>query len=87
MLQDFYRRVRPQDACEWVRKSLQQDVPVQPNRDFGRDLVNVLVGIIWLTDLTVIGINFVLQDYRSLGLALLMVLATPVLLKFNWFDD
>lgn len=87
VLKEFYRRVRPWGAWKPVREMLEQDDPsIQPNREFGRDAINVLVGIAWQTGLTAIGIYLVLQDYRSLGLAVLVVLATSVFLKFNWFD-
>jgi hypothetical protein len=59
---------------------------LSPNRDFRRDMVNIIVGIAWQTALAAAGIYIVLQDWKSLAIAALVVAATSTFLKFNWFD-
>jgi hypothetical protein len=59
---------------------------LKANLDFRRDMVNIVVGITWQTALTAAGIYLVLQDWRSLGFAAMVVVATSAILKYNWFD-
>lgn len=87
VLKEFYRRVRPWGFWRPVLEALQADDPsIRPNRELGRDAVNVFVGIAWQTALTTTGIYLVLRDYWSLSLALLVVAITSVFLKRNWYD-
>ncbi|MEM6799667.1 MAG: sodium:solute symporter, partial [Planctomycetota bacterium] len=87
VLKEFYRKVRPWGFWGPVHRALLADYPdLQPNRDFGRDVVNVLVGIAWQTALTCLGISLVLQDYQAVGWSAAVIIATSVFLKFNWYD-
>jgi hypothetical protein len=56
------------------------------NRHFGRDLMNIVVGIVWQTSLTATGIYLVLQDYSALALCVGLVLVTSLILKRTWYD-
>ncbi|TWT75645.1 Sodium/glucose cotransporter [Posidoniimonas polymericola] len=83
----FYLRVRPWGAWGPVRERLAASgVEVEPNRHFRRDMSNVAVGIVWQTSLTVVGIYLVLRDYSALAVALLVVAACTLYLKFYWYD-
>ncbi len=87
VLKEFYRRVRPWGFWKPVYDQLRIDDPaLLPNRDFWRDMVNVVIGIAWHTSLTATGIYLVLEDYRRLGCALTVVGVSSIILKFNWYD-
>jgi hypothetical protein len=87
VLKQFYLQVRPWGFWRPIHKLIQAENPqAEPNRSFGRDMINVVVGIIWQTALTTTGIYLVLEDYRGLLWSLVTVAATSIWLKFNWYD-
>ena len=87
VLKNFYRRVRPWGFWKPIHDQVVQDYPeVRANGDFWRDLVNVAVGIVWQTALTVSGIYVVLQDYDALVIAMAVVVVCSLFLKVNWYD-
>ena len=87
VLKDFYRRVRPWGFWSPVlNKVLAEDPGFQRNRDFVRDMFNIVVGIAWQIALVVLPLYFVIQEYERAALALAVVLATSAVLKFTWYD-
>ena len=62
------------------------DPAFQPNRNCGRDLANVAVGIVWQVSLTALPIYLVLRHWSWAGAILAITVATSVFLKFNWYD-
>lgn len=87
VLREFYLRVRPWGWWGPVYRDLLREHPaVAPNRGFPRDAINVAVGIVWQTAITTVGVYLVLRDWWGLGLSLLVVAATSVALKLNWYD-
>ncbi|MEQ8848712.1 sodium:solute symporter family protein [Botrimarina sp.] len=87
VLEAFYFRVRPWGWWGPIADAVRQEHPeAAPNGDLPRDIVNVAVGIAWQTALTAAGVYLVLQDYRSLAIALGVILTTSIILKFNWYD-
>ena len=56
------------------------------NRDFSRDMMNVVVGIVWQTALIALPIFFVLRHWTGTVLSLLIVVVTAIFLKRNWYD-
>jgi Na+/proline symporter len=87
VLKDFYRRVRPwgfwKPVCE---KVLVENPGFKPNTAFKRDMVNVIVGIVWQTTFVLIAIYLVLWRFEPLAICLAVLAATSVFLKFNWYD-
>jgi Na+/proline symporter len=87
VLRDFYMSVRPWGVWGPVREwAVQQDPSFEPNTDFGRDAVNVLVGIAWQTGLFVAPVALLFFDYATLAGALAVVAVTTYFLKRNWYD-
>lgn len=87
VLKNFYRRVRPWGFWKPIQEKVIAENPAAaPNRDFGRDMVNVAVGIAWQTALTAAPIFLVIQNYRYFSIALGVILVTSIILKFNWYD-
>ena len=71
VLDNFYLKTRPWGLWGPVYRRLQEkDSELLENQDLARDLVNVAVGIVWQTSLTVTGIYLVLQDYYSLSISI-----------------
>jgi hypothetical protein len=87
VLKRFYLQVRPWGLWKPIHDAVAAEHHnVEANRNFGRDMINVLVGIVWQTALTTTGIYLVLQDYSRLACSIVVVLVTSVWLKFFWYD-
>jgi SSS family solute:Na+ symporter len=87
ILKHFYRTTRPWGFWGPIRDQLMREDPsFEPNRDFWKDTINVTVGIVWQTCLTGLPIFLVIRSWDwALG-TLLLVVATSVFIKFNWYD-
>lgn len=87
ILTQFYKTVRPWGFWGPIRdKVMRVDRSFVPNRAFKRDMVNVAVGIVWQLCLTSLPIYLVLQNWHWFGAVALVLAATTVFLKFNWYD-
>ena len=87
VLRDFYLKVRPWGFWGPVHAAVVADHPeIEANKDFRRDMVNVVIGIVWQTGLVAIGILIVLEDIGALAVAVGVVIVTSALLKVNWYD-
>ena len=87
VLMDFYRRVRPWGFWGPVlKKVLAEDPSFKRNKDFGRDMFNIAVGIVWQVSLVALPLYIVIREFFRAGLALAIILATSAILKFTWYD-
>jgi Na+/proline symporter len=87
VLEDFYRRVRPWGFWGPVlKKVLAKEPGFQRNRDFLRDMFNIVVGIAWQISLVVLPLYIVIQEYQRAAITLAVTLGTSAILKFTWFD-
>lgn len=86
-LKAFYKKTRPWGLWGPVLKALRQDEPdAQPNRDFGIDMANIVIGIVWQTALTASAIFLVIQEMPKFYLTAVIVLACTAIMKFSWWD-
>ncbi len=87
VLLDFYRRVRPWGFWGPVlKKVLAEDPSFKRNKDFARDMFNIVVGIVWQIALVALPLYIVIQEFDRAGIALVVILATSAILKFTWYD-
>jgi len=87
VLKAFYLKVRPWGFWGPVHDKLKLEHPaLEKNRDFGRDMFNVVVGTIWQSALVAVGIYLVLQDWTAVTICAAVILATSAILKVNWYD-
>jgi Na+/proline symporter len=88
VLKAFYRRVRPWGFWGPIQAKVQADDPsFRPNPDFLRDMFNIVVGIAWQTSLVAFPVYIVIRKWHSALLALGIVIATAIVLKFTWYDN
>lgn len=86
-LVSFYRTVRPWGFWKPVHdKVVAADPAFRKNTDFGRDLFNIVIGIIWQTALVVLPIEVVLLNWKAAAIALGIIILTSAILKRNWYD-
>jgi Na+/proline symporter len=87
ILKHFYKTTRPWGFWGPIRESvLREDPSFQPNNDFWKDTINVLVGIVWQLCLTSLPIFTVLCAWNWAGGVLVTLIALSLFLKFNWYD-
>ncbi|HVU27081.1 MAG TPA: sodium:solute symporter family protein [Verrucomicrobiae bacterium] len=87
ILKDFYKTVRPWGFWGPIKIKVMQENPgFQPNKDFGRDCINVIVGIIWQLTLVALPIFVAIREWSWAGGVLILLVATSVFIKFNWYD-
>ena len=86
-LKAFYKQTRPWGFWGPVLTALREDEPdAQPNRDFGLDLMNVIVGVVWQTALTASAIFLVIHNLPKFCITAGLAVACTVVLKFSWWD-
>jgi Na+/proline symporter len=87
VLISFYRRVRPWGFWGPVlRKVLAEDPSFKRNMDFGRDMFNIAIGIVWQVSLVALPLYIVIQEWARVGMAAASIAVTSLILKFTWFD-
>ena len=87
VLKNFYRKTRPWGFWRPVLEKLQEEFPeTKANQDIGRDIFNVVLGIVWQTSIPAIAILLVVKSWQGLGIAIAVFVATSIVLKFTWFD-
>jgi hypothetical protein len=87
VLKDFYRRVRPWGFWGPVlAKVVKEDPSFQRNKDFYRDMFNIVIGTIWQTCFIVLAMFLVTRHFQNALITLVVLAITCVILKFNWYD-
>jgi Na+/proline symporter len=87
VLKDFYRRVRPWGFWGTIReKVVQEDPGFQRNKDFFRDMFNIITGTIWQTCFIVLAMFLVTRHFQNALITLVVLVITCVILKKTWYD-
>jgi SSS family solute:Na+ symporter len=87
VLKDFYRRVRPWGFWGPVLKKVQEEDPsFQRNKDFFRDMFNIVVGMVWQVSLVVLPMYVVTWRLERAAVAFAVVVLTSIALKYFWYD-
>lgn len=87
VLKSFYKNVRPWGFWKPIHdKVVAEDPDFKPNNNFGRDMFNVVIGIIWQTTLVVLPIYLILMETLPIIITLGITIITTLILKKTWFD-
>jgi Na+/proline symporter len=87
VLVEFYTRTRPWGWWGPIRKlAMQRDPDFEPNRDFGFDVFNVLIGIVWQTSFVALPIYVVIRHWDETAVCLAIIAVTSLILKRTWYD-
>lgn len=87
ILMSFYKRVKPWGFWGPVLAKVRaQDPSFQPNRDFFKDMFNVIVGVIWQIALVAFPIYIVIKHFRYAAIAGAVIVITSLTLKFTWYN-
>ena len=86
-LKNFYMNVRPWGFWKPVYEKVIKEHPeFEKNKNFRKDMFNVIVGIIWQLSLMAVPVYMVIRrtGYMIIGIVILII--TTMILKFNWWN-
>ncbi|MGI4742098.1 MAG: sodium:solute symporter family protein [Janthinobacterium lividum] len=87
VLQHFYRTVRPWGFWGPVLAEVQAQEPgFQPNRNFKRNMVNVVLGIVAQLGLTILPMYLLLRQHGALALTVALLVVIGLILKKTWWN-
>ncbi len=87
ILKAFYRSVRPWGFWKPVHEMVVRENPnFNENKNFKRDMVNVVVGIVWQLMLVLIPVYLVLEQMNGLMISITILVTTSLFLKLNWYN-
>jgi len=87
VLKAFYTNVRPWGWWKPVYQSLkEQDQTFEKNKDFTKDMLNCVVGIVWQSSMIALPVFFIVRDYPKTIVSLLVFVVTTIILKYTWLD-
>jgi Na+/proline symporter len=87
VLKEFYRRVRPWGFWGPIyEKVVKEDPTFCRNKDFKRDMFNILVGTAWQCSFVLLAMYLVTRSFRNALITLALAAVTSLILKKNWYD-
>jgi len=87
LLIKFYSSVRPWGFWKPVyEKVLVINPNFKKNTDFGRDMLNVGVGIVWQLAIMALPLLLIIKNWKTGAILVGVILITTVFLKQNWFN-
>ena len=87
VLQSFYKTVRPWGFWGPVLAQVQaQDPTFQPNRNFGRNMFNIVLGIIAQLCLTILPMYLLLSQHVPLAITVGILITIILILKKTWWN-
>jgi SSS family solute:Na+ symporter len=87
LLKNFYRRVRPWGFWGPVREAVVREDPTfEVNRNFGRDLFNIVIGTCVQTSLVALPIYVVIRRFDGVAVCLALIAVGGTILKKTWYD-
>jgi hypothetical protein len=86
-LKNFYKSVRPWGFWKPIHKLVVQEDPgFKGNKDFKRDMFNIVIGICWQSSLVAFPVFLILREWTPFFIAISIVALTSVILKFTWWN-
>jgi SSS family solute:Na+ symporter len=86
-LKNFYMNVRPWGFWKPVYEKVIKEHPeFEKNKNFGKDMFNVIVGIIWQLSLMAVPVYMVIHRTIYMIIGIVIILITTIILKFTWWN-
>ena len=86
-LKNFYKNVKPWGFWKPIHdKVVAEDPTFEGNKDFWRDMFNVVVGTIAQTALVIFPIYIVLKKALPIGISLAIIVVCFIIMKRTWWD-
>jgi solute:Na+ symporter, SSS family len=84
---NFYRKTKPWGWWKPLEKAaLAADPSFEPNRDFWRDALNVLVGMAWQMSMVVMPLFAIFRRWPDLGWSVAVFVLCSLWLKYFWYN-
>ena len=88
VVKNFYLKTRPWGFWGPIVLAVQKDDPsISPNKEFKKDVFNVVIGLIWHTSLTAAPIFLVIKHWEGLTVATGIAIISSLLLKHYWWNS
>jgi Na+/proline symporter len=86
-IKNFYKKTNPWGFWGPIKQMVMQEDPgFVPNNSLGRDVFNVLVGMVWQMAQVVIPIYFMIRDQQQLAIWAMLFFVSSWLLKKYWWN-
>ncbi|WP_207535362.1 sodium:solute symporter family protein [Desertivirga arenae] len=86
-VKEFYRKTRPWGFWGPIKEEVMREDPgFKPNKDFQKDMSNIIVGIIWQMSQVVIPIYFMIRENTQMVIWSGVLILTSIWLKKFWWD-
>ena len=86
-LMAFYKNVRPWGFWKPVHeKVMRVDPDFKQNKNFKRDMFNIVTGICWQITLMATPVYIILREWKIVGILVLILIVTSVILKRTWYN-
>tara|TARA_R110002050_G_scaffold204522_4_gene340165 strand:- start:87294 stop:89171 length:1878 start_codon:yes stop_codon:yes gene_type:complete len=87
VLKAFYKNVTPWGFWKPIYKALKnEDESFSENKEFGKDMLNCAIGIVWQSSMIVLPIFLLIRDYPKTIISLVVFIGTSIILKYTWLD-
>jgi len=87
VLMKFYHNVRPWGFWKPIYEKVKKiDPQFQANKNFKRDMFNILIGMAWQITLMCTPVFLVIREFKSMLISLAVLLVTSLILKLNWWN-
>jgi len=87
VLQSFYKTVRPWGFWGPVLAQVQaQDPSFRPNLNFGRNMFNIVLGIVAQLCLTILPMYLLLSQHVPLAITVVILIVVGLILKKTWWE-
>ncbi|WP_044210533.1 sodium:solute symporter family protein [Flammeovirga sp. OC4] len=84
---NFYKSVRPWGYWGPIKeKVIAKEPNFKPNKDFKKDMFNVVIGIVWQSMLTLLPLYIVIKEEMGIASTAAILIITTLILKKNWYD-
>ncbi len=84
---EFYRKVRPWGFWKPIHEKVKAKYPdFEKNKDFKRDMFNILVGVATQTLLVILPFYIIVQQFTALAVTIGLLVVCIILLKKFWYD-
>jgi solute:Na+ symporter, SSS family len=86
-LKEFYKNVRPWGFWGPIKqKVMAEDPAFEPNKNFKRDMFNVVVGTTAQTALVALPVYIVLKEALPIWITIIITVICGFILKKTWWD-
>ena len=79
--------VRPWGFWKPIYEKVKKEYPeFERNKNFKKDMLNIVVGIIWQLSLMIVPIYMVIGKMAYMIIGIVILVVTSVILKFTWWN-